>query len=254
MTEGLGVGSIVGDGAGRSGRIVRRATLADQVAEEIVSMVRENNLEPGASIPSEGELAQTFGVNRLVVREAIRTLTAREILVSSQGKTARVCATSGTVLAQIFDFYLHQHSVDPEDLVLTRRSVEGELAARAAARVRSGEGVDLAKAESALSVMQEAEGEIGRFIKADLDFHESIAESSGAKLLVLILNSLERLLLEGRRASFEARERRGEGHASTVRAHRRILEAIRDGTEDEARQAMYAHLDETRHDLEETAR
>lgn len=64
---------------------VRRTTLFDQVASEIITLIEETGLKPGDEVPPEGELAARFGVNRLAVREAIRALAAREILVSSQG-------------------------------------------------------------------------------------------------------------------------------------------------------------------------
>jgi GntR family transcriptional repressor for pyruvate dehydrogenase complex len=77
---------------------VARTTLADQVAEGLIAQIGRMGLNVGDEIPPESEIAQEFGVNRLVVREAIRTLAAREILVSSQGRPARVSTPSARTL------------------------------------------------------------------------------------------------------------------------------------------------------------
>ena len=57
--------------------LVTRRTLSDQVADGIVEMLVARGLRPDESIGSEQELAAQFGVSKLVVREAIRTLAAR---------------------------------------------------------------------------------------------------------------------------------------------------------------------------------
>ncbi|WP_344386457.1 FadR/GntR family transcriptional regulator, partial [Streptomyces aureus] len=110
---------------------VRRTTLFDQVAGEIVDLIEESGLEPGDDVPSEGELAARFGVNRLAVREAIRVLSAREILVSSQGRPARVNVPSARVFGQILQFRLRQQSLEVADVLDARGAIEGALASRA---------------------------------------------------------------------------------------------------------------------------
>lgn len=57
-----------------------------QLREIIRSKIENGEYIPGTSIPSENELAQTYGLNRLTVRSAIRALVNEGILKPIQGK------------------------------------------------------------------------------------------------------------------------------------------------------------------------
>ncbi|MGW4028839.1 FadR/GntR family transcriptional regulator [Streptomyces sp. NPDC004838] len=227
---------------------VRRSTLADQIAEQIIERIETLGLRPGDEIPSEGELARQFGVNRLAVREAIRTLVAREILVSSQGRPARVTVPSSAVLRQTLEFRLRQQSLGMDDLVETRRVIEGELVRQAARRVAAGEA-SADKARGYLEEMAGAQHDPDRFVALDVAFHHAIAETAGNRLLALILESLEGVLLDSRRASFDGRTRAGRSQGPTLLAHARILDAVASGDPEAAGAAMADHLSDTARDL-----
>ncbi|WP_129667929.1 FadR/GntR family transcriptional regulator [Phytoactinopolyspora endophytica] len=227
---------------------VVRTTLAEQVASELVERIERMALRPGDPIPPESQLAEDFGVNRLVVREAIRMLAAREILVSSQGRQARVSTPSARVLAQMLDFRVRQESLSLEDVIQTRRLVECEVARLAARRVRSGEA-GVTETAALLEAMSGAVDDRDKFVDLDVKFHAAISEAAGAELLRLILTSFETILLRARRSTYDARAARGEGHEVTLRAHRSILAAIEAGDEQGAAAAMEEHLQETKRDI-----
>lgn len=227
---------------------IAKTTMAEQAASELIAHIETTGLRPGEEIPPESELAQRFGVNRLVIREAIRMLTAREILVSSQGRPARVSTPSASVLAQMLDFRLRQQSLTIEDVLDTRRLVEGELARLAARRFAVDQPGRTAGMDALLRQMEGAVGDRDRFVELDVQFHGAVAEAAGAELLQLILASFEGVLLRTRRSTYDERERRGEGHESTLSSHRAIRDAIAAGDEGAAAAAMEAHLDDTRRD------
>ncbi|MDP5309450.1 MULTISPECIES: FadR/GntR family transcriptional regulator [Streptomyces] len=227
---------------------IGRTTLSQHVAQEIIGEIKLRGLRTGDEIPAEGELAERHGVNRLAVREAIRTLVARGVLVSSQGKRARVAVPAPAVLEQILDFRLSQNSMDLADLLDTRRVIEAELARRAAVRRAAGEG-SMTEVDRALATMGHAVGEPEAFIAADLAFHQAVAELAASGLFSFILTAMNGILLDSRRASYHGRERRGAGQEATVDAHRRIADAIAGGDGNRAAEAMTAHLAETGHDL-----
>jgi len=49
-------------------------TLADKLEEQIIIYIRKNKLVPGDALPNEMQLAETFGISRNVVREALSRL------------------------------------------------------------------------------------------------------------------------------------------------------------------------------------
>lgn len=57
-----------------------------QLREIVRSKIEEGEYLPGTAIPSENKLAETFGINRLTVRNAVDTLVNEGILHRVQGK------------------------------------------------------------------------------------------------------------------------------------------------------------------------
>jgi GntR family phosphonate transport system transcriptional regulator len=62
------------------------------IAEELRREIIGGAWAPGAKLPSEGELAERFGVHRNTVRQAVATLAAEHLVVSRRG--------SGTFVAE----------------------------------------------------------------------------------------------------------------------------------------------------------
>jgi GntR family transcriptional regulator len=57
-----------------------------QVRDEIVRQLADGRWQPGASLPSEQELARELGVSQGTVRKALDSLTADHLLVRRQGR------------------------------------------------------------------------------------------------------------------------------------------------------------------------
>jgi GntR family transcriptional repressor for pyruvate dehydrogenase complex len=227
---------------------IERTTLSAHVAKGIVDEITTQRLAPGDQIAAESEIAERYGVNRLVVREAIRTLVAREILVSSQGKRARVSTPSPAVFEQILAFRLSQESMALADVVDARRVIETALVSRAAARIADGTG-DTSHIRASLNGMREAGDDREAFVVHDLGFHQAISDLADATILSFILTAMQGVLLDTRRASYDSRSKRERGLKVTLAEHQQILDAIELGNPDAAAQAMAQHLSETHHNL-----
>jgi len=65
---------------------IKRQTLAEQVARTIRESILLGDLEPGAGLPTESELAAQLGVSRSVVRDATRILMAQGLVDVRHGK------------------------------------------------------------------------------------------------------------------------------------------------------------------------
>ena len=56
------------------GIAVKKENLYEVIADRIEGMILDNRLHPGDKLPSEPELAESFGVSRNVMREAMKAL------------------------------------------------------------------------------------------------------------------------------------------------------------------------------------
>lgn len=73
------------------GQLASRRALADEIAELIVrELIFNDAVPPGAMLPSEKELTERYGVSRVTVRAALRTLKEGGLISVRQGVGAMV--------------------------------------------------------------------------------------------------------------------------------------------------------------------
>lgn len=77
--------------------------LYEQVRARLIEAISAGRWRPGEAIPSEGELARSFGVAIGTIRKAVDTLVAEQALVRHQGRGTYVTAHDGNRL--MFHFF-----------------------------------------------------------------------------------------------------------------------------------------------------
>ena len=82
-------------------KVNRGPHLSTLVASSISREIAQGRLKPGDQLPTEQALAQTFGVSRNVVREAIARLRSEGRIWSQQGRGAFVADAQNTTVLTI---------------------------------------------------------------------------------------------------------------------------------------------------------
>jgi GntR family transcriptional regulator, transcriptional repressor for pyruvate dehydrogenase complex len=223
---------------------------ADVVAEQLLELVLDGTFPVGSALPSESELAQRFGVSRLTVREAIRSLVPTRVIDVQQGRSSLVNPTSrwspldGRLL-------LARSRVDGDPLLLPRRLVE----ARRAVEVAIVELAALRRSEEHLerlsTLHQEmldghARGDVPATAEADLAFHAALFEAADNVFLTALFEPLTSVL----RAMREETSSVPEIRSHALGWHAAILRAVAAGDPQAARKAMEDHLEQTEQDVE----
>ncbi|MGD9713316.1 MAG: FadR/GntR family transcriptional regulator [Thermomicrobiales bacterium] len=128
---------------------------------------------------------------------------------------------------------------DLTNVVDVRRTLEGEIASRAATYAASEEIALLQDIllEGERSVLNQAE-----FLSTDLAFHALLASAARNQLMKLLLVPIGELLFDGRHEGWTIPGRASLG----ISSHRRILDCVRDGDAKGAQQAMIDHINLTR--------
>lgn len=67
-------------------KVVKKETLAEQVAGTIKEAILAGEWQPGEALPTEPDLAEAFGVSRAVVRDATRMLAAQGLVDAQHGR------------------------------------------------------------------------------------------------------------------------------------------------------------------------
>lgn len=229
-----------GDVLSTPGALVRQPRLSDQVADKLRDMIYDRRMLPGDALPSEREMCDHFSVSRTVIREAVKTLTAKSLVTSVPGSGLIVGTTTIEDVAEIFDLYFRgEPSLRYLDLHHVRYSLEPAICALAAEHASDQD------IESLFALCDElesfTEGDLVDASRNDARFHRNIAVASQNSYYVILLDALGRSLLDTRVATFSMEPHR---LSTVVAAHRKVAEGIAEHDPEAAAGAMREHLSE----------
>ncbi|MCO8273637.1 FadR family transcriptional regulator [Actinoplanes sp. TRM 88003] len=219
----------------------RRADrLSVAVVLELVELIVTGQIPEGDLLPPEGPLSEHFGVSRTVIRESVKRLEEKGLLIVTQGRGTQV-ARSGSwnmldpvVLSTLID---NDESLGVlDELTVVRANLESAMAGAVAAE-HTDEG--LTRIAHALEVMREHRQESDASRQADVVFHLTIMELSGNRLAENIAKRLYLRALESNRFHGMGYENAFE---STLDDHERVLDAMTRGDVVTAENAMREHI------------
>lgn len=204
-----------------------------QVAEALTLAILEEEWVPGDTLPSQAQLAESFSVSVVVIREALQLLQARGLIKTSQGRGTVVVEPDPIHAYDALKLLTDRKKVQLQDLYEIRSALEPYAAALAAKHMTSGQ---LQELEELVQPLQQPDvsSEIRR--EADLAFHEAIVKGAGNQLLCLLMKLVSNLMSEVLAATTATFASRGYPF------HFEILQALKAGDSQAAFKAMSAHI------------
>jgi DNA-binding FadR family transcriptional regulator len=206
--------------------------LAQSVAENIVDIIKRKNMKAGDKLPSESELTELLNVSRSTLREALKILTSRNILVTRQGSGIFVSKNTGIVNDPFGLEFLGSEKLIL-DMFDTRLILEPEIAAIAAINASKE---DIEKIKKQCDEVEKAINENVTYADKDALFHKLISETSGNTIINHIIpivhNSIQKSIDYTNNSLIQ----------NTVYYHRKITEAIQNRDSLGAKYAMICHI------------
>ena len=199
----------------------RTASLADQVFEKLEDDIVYGVYKRG-EILTELKLAETLGVSRTPIREALRRL-EQERMIEDSGKGSVVLGITKDDLLDIMDI---------------RIRIEG-LACMYAAENITEEGVEELTHLVDLQEFYHSKGDIARLQTVDDEFHAAICRLSRRNVINDTLMPLHRKTRLYRKLAMEDHER----SPKTLQEHREIFQAIISGDGPQAKALMKKHIE-----------
>jgi DNA-binding FadR family transcriptional regulator len=210
---------------------------SEQVRLQIEQAIRHGDFGPGERLPSERELVETFGVSRVSVREAIRSLEAVGLVRVQHGRGVYV-SDRRSGLGEPMARWIQLHRDEVLELHRVRGALD-ELAAQSAAERHDPDAVAaIVRAHETLRDLVADGLSLDELILVDIDFHVAIAEASGNRLLYDLLHDLHTYLAESRRIVFSKEGRPPE----SVAEHEQIVAAIAAGDAPAAAEGARRHV------------
>jgi len=211
-------------------------SIRSRITRDLAKRVLSGEFPPGSRLPVEADLIEALGVSRTVIREAMRTIAAKGIVVSRK--------KAGTIVRPMQEWNL----LDPDVLqwldavhlgrtymkdVSEARLIFEPKAARLAA-LRASQAEITAIADAYRRMRSSARDDLEGYTEADMAFHRSILKASHNHVLSQLGNAISAALRRLLRTSVESTGDYSRG----IRAHGDVLAAIRNRNPDEAEQAM----------------
>ncbi|WP_459753772.1 FadR/GntR family transcriptional regulator [Streptomyces sennicomposti] len=205
----------------------RRVSAMEAVLTHLRGAIERGEYAIGDKLPSEAELCRALEVSRPVLREALRALQTMGLTVSRTGKGTFVVA--GAVEDPTFGDYA------ASDLMEVRRHIEIPVAGYAALR-RTPEDLD-----HLLHLLErmERETDTTSWVALDTLFHLAVAQAARNPVFRRVIEEIRDALARQSAFLTELGDRREQSN----REHRALVEALTDGSEHDAVQAMTHHLD-----------
>ncbi len=214
--------------------IPRTKSVPERVLDEITRLVMDGVLKPGDRLPSESELAESFGVGRSSLREAMRALQLLGMVEVVQGKGTFL---RGTHVLPLAINWTRLASTDLISQIMEARQIIEVAIAQFAAERATEE--DFAAMRVAIEHAAEAEGDPDISGRASVDFHLALAEATHNKVLYLMYRTVRELYVETARRT----QATPASMADRLRDHRRLLESVERRDPELAGQLMAEHIE-----------
>lgn len=214
---------------------------ADEVVQQIETLILEGVLRVGDRLPGERELSRQFDVSRPILRDALKVLEARGLVVTRHGGGTHVADVIGQVFSQPVMELISTHRKAASDYLEYRREIEGITAEYAARRATRD---DLALLDRIVARMGDAHsrGDFAEEAEIDVEFHSTIGECAHNIILLHTLRSCYRLLSDGVINNRLAVFAQPGAREMLYRQHMAIHAAIAAGDPDAARTAAMDHI------------
>lgn len=202
----------------------------------------------GGSIPPEPVLCEELGVSRTVVRESIKSLVAKGLILTGPKVGTRVMPSEhwnwfdpDVIAWQSKAGFTTEFIRDLQDLRLVVEPAAVKLAALRATPA------DIADIESAFAGMKQAVEHGGDYVTHDLRFHQGLLRASRNRMLGQMSKALSALL----RTSFEISTVKPDGPVHSLPLHRAVLDAVIQRDPAAAERAILVLINGAHEDIEQ---
>ncbi len=209
-------------------------SMGGNLAAELELMIVRGELPRGEKIPAERVLAETLGVSRTTLREALLELELRGLVSRRPGRGTIVLESSTPKQAEELSSVFSAAQEDFNQIMEMRCSIEPGVTALAAAKATPS---DLRKLEAILRTAEQ-ETSSAKLLELDVEFHVMVADIARNPLLSMLIRIVSDWARSSRRLGFQGASRK----SASLSGHWAIVESLKAGNGPAAEQAMRDHI------------
>ncbi|GBF34550.1 transcriptional regulator [Desulfocucumis palustris] len=220
-------------------RHLKKRSLYEDVASQILNLILEEKFKTGDRLPGEREMAETLGVNRGTLREALRVLEFMRVIEKRVGEGVFVSAGAGGFGVETVIFrFMSEDGLDAAALTGAHEAVtriEGVMAELAAQRISEGELEEIGGLQRLLEEAVET-GE--HFTALDKEFHLLLGRAAKSPVLLSVATTMWVIMERYAMVLFGLRENRDK----CIADHGKIIEALAAGKPADSRRITEEHF------------
>ncbi|AKR57745.1 GntR family transcriptional regulator [Youhaiella tibetensis] len=187
-------GQILGPAEPRLWSSSKQGTLSAQVINQLRAALFAGRLTPGERLGSEASLALQFGVSRMTMRDALRSLHASGVIDIRVGIKGGIFVAEGNSdrLAETLAIQLKLIGIDAEEVLDSQMAIEVMAAGLAASNADED---DIAMLRGALAEVEGLVDNPEEFTWAAINFHGSVVAASHNRVLIAQFRALSHVLM-----------------------------------------------------------
>ncbi len=201
-------------------------SLAQQISDQIREIIVDGTLKADERLPTEDDLAKHFAVSRPTIREALKRLSAQNLIRSRRGPAGGTfvnqpsCEELSADVTTAAALLVSMGEVDISEVMEARREFE-VVCARLAAERRLESELDVMAAE--IEVQKQSTLPGAEFCASDVRFHRALADASHNPAIRLAMFSV----IEALQSIEKLEKLRSRERGEIVKQHEKILKALR---------------------------
>ncbi len=231
---------------GTKDRPIKKGKLSEIVVERINAQIRSGELKSGERLPTERALAESMGVSRTVIREAIRIMVDNNILELKNGRSYVRQLTFDEIVTNICGSIV-PGQISLLEILEVRTVLELYIAKKAAENITEQQIEELQKSIDKMKKLME-EGDNGSVEESA--FHRGLAEATGNSALKSIYVLCEELFNSTQHSTWKGVQTVDGAPNTAVPDHQGILNALKDHNASRAELLMQAHMDYAKKNIE----
>ena len=210
-----------------------KKTLPELAVEQIIGYINENGLQPGDQLPNEVDLMNKLKVGRGTIREAIKSLNSKGVVIIKRGIGTFVADQPGISDDPLgFTFETDKTKV-LMDALEVRLLIEPQMI------IKTIDNISAKQLKELSDLADEIESLINKnkdYTVQDIEFHTLLARVSGnrviGKLIPIIAGAIEQAIDVTDKSLVQ----------ETIITHRLIVEAVANKVKEGASKAMARHI------------
>ena len=214
--------------------------ISDEIIEQFKELISRGELKPGDELPSERLLAESIGVSRPPLREALQALQTMGFVEIRPRSKIVVKSITGKTLGEPISQLIEDDVSKVFELLEIRRALEAWTAYIATKRATKE---DIANMERIIAKDQENLKQKKDIAKTDADFHLAIATASHNTLLSHLMATWYDLLWKTQRISRTKIFRHSGNYQTIADQHLALFQAIKAGDKEKASRIAREHMD-----------